>query len=43
MLLRVLSMFRKPARRLREAKLYPMYSQRPFLAYYAVRCLLWEG
>lgn len=41
--LRVPFVFRKPARRLCGGRLCLMYSQRPFLAYYAVRCLLWEG
>lgn len=39
----VLFVFRKPTRRLRKGRLFLTYLQRPFLAYYAVRCLLWEG
>lgn len=41
--LRVFLMFRKPPDYLHEGKFYLTCWKRPFLAYYAVRCLLWEG
>ena len=41
--LRVLFIFRKPGRSLRKGWLCLTCLQRPFLAYYGVRCLLWEG
>lgn len=41
--LRVLIVLRKSACCLREGIIYLMYFQRPFLTYYGVRCLLWEG
>jgi len=40
--LRVLFMFRRP-KQFSLRRLHLTYNQRPFLAYYAVRCLLWEG